>query len=155
MRYCFLMSPIRSSLRNSVIGRWIPANRGFMKSGSLPLDYTVTLISVQVRFPEVVISNKQIIIDTTGGRHGRLSAVLLPERQVLKSTMLISCRVIQAILLSVPDDIHIIGKGLIHFNWICIRTITDFPNIFGIAYFMELVTGCPFFTCGFAPDYPF
>jgi serine/threonine protein phosphatase 1 len=52
-----------------------------------PPDCPVTVVSGHVRFPEVVISDKRILIDTTGGRHGRLSAILLPERRVFKSTI--------------------------------------------------------------------
>ena len=58
-------------------------------SPELPPDCPVTVVSGHVRQPEVVMTGKRILIDTTGGRHGRLSAVLLPERRVFKSTMLI------------------------------------------------------------------
>jgi serine/threonine protein phosphatase 1 len=58
-------------------------------SPELPPDCPVTVVSGHVRFPEVVMTENRILLDTTGGRGGRLSAVLLPERQVFKSTTVI------------------------------------------------------------------
>jgi hypothetical protein len=52
-----------------------------------PSDCPVTMDSDHVRFAKVVLSKKRILVDTTGGRGGRLSAVLLPERRVLTSTL--------------------------------------------------------------------
>jgi len=66
---------------------WIHEKR--LVTAEPPPDCPVIVVAGYVRFPEVVIPYKRILIDTTGGRHGRLSAVLLPERRVLKSTMLI------------------------------------------------------------------
>ena len=66
---------------------WIHEQR--LVTPELPLDCPVTVVSGHVRFPEVVMSEKRILVDTTGGRYGRLSAVLLPERRVFKSTMVI------------------------------------------------------------------
>jgi len=56
----------------------------------LPHDCPVTVISGHVRFPQVVMSKKRILIDTTGGRNGLLSAILLPERAIIRSTIPVS-----------------------------------------------------------------
>jgi serine/threonine protein phosphatase 1 len=50
-----------------------------------PHDCPVTVVSGHVRFANVVLAKKRILVDTTGGRGGRLSAVLLPERRVYNS----------------------------------------------------------------------
>jgi serine/threonine protein phosphatase 1 len=57
-----------------------------------PPDCPVTVVSGHVRFANVVLSKKRILVDTTGGRGGRLSAVLLPERRVYNSTIEIRSR---------------------------------------------------------------
>jgi serine/threonine protein phosphatase 1 len=54
-----------------------------------PEDCPVTVVSGHVRQPEVVMIEKRILIDTTGGRQGRLSAILLPERRVFSSKIAI------------------------------------------------------------------
>jgi hypothetical protein len=51
-----------------------------------PSDCPVTVDSDHVRFAKVVLSKKRKRVDTTGGRGGRLSGVLLPERRVYNST---------------------------------------------------------------------
>ncbi len=51
----------------------------------LPSDCPVTVISGHVRQPQVVITDKRILVDTSGGRGGKLSAILLPERKVISS----------------------------------------------------------------------
>ena len=66
---------------------WIHEQR--LVTPELPPDCPVTVISGHVLQPEVVMTEKRILIDTTGGRHGRLSAILLPERRVFTSTMMI------------------------------------------------------------------
>jgi len=66
---------------------WLHEQR--LVSPELPPDCPVTVVSGHVRQPEVVVTEKRILLDTTGGRGGRLSAVLLPERRVFKSTILI------------------------------------------------------------------
>lgn len=49
----------------------------------------VPMACSQEIFGEVIMSKKRILLNTPGSRHGRLSALLLPERRVLKSTVLI------------------------------------------------------------------
>ena len=66
---------------------WIHEQRLVMEK--LPPDCPVTVVSGHVRFPEVVMTEKRILLDTTGGRHGRLSGVLLPERRVFTSEVVI------------------------------------------------------------------
>ena len=64
---------------------WLHEQR--LVNPELPPDCPVTVISGHVRQPEVIITDKRILLDTTGGRSGRLSAVLLPERRVVASTV--------------------------------------------------------------------
>jgi len=64
---------------------WIHEQR--LVTPELPPDCPVTVVSGHVRQPEVVMTEKRILLDTTGGRGGRLSAVLLPERKVVSSTL--------------------------------------------------------------------
>jgi serine/threonine protein phosphatase 1 len=64
---------------------WINEKR--LVTAQPPPDCPVTIVSGHVRFPEAVISDKRIFINTTGGRVSRLSAVLLPERRVFTSTV--------------------------------------------------------------------
>lgn len=51
----------------------------------VPADCTKTVVSGHVWFNDVIIRPQRILCDTTGGREGNLSAVLLPEMQVLTS----------------------------------------------------------------------
>jgi hypothetical protein len=60
---------------------WLHAQR--LVEAQPPDDCPVTVISGHVRFPEVVMSGKRILVDTTGGRRGRLSSILIPERKVV------------------------------------------------------------------------
>jgi serine/threonine protein phosphatase 1 len=64
---------------------WLHEKR--LVSPELPPDCPVTVISGHVRQPEVVITENRILLDTTGGRGGRLCAVILPERRVVTSTI--------------------------------------------------------------------
>ena len=64
---------------------WLHEQR--LVTPDLPPDCPVTVISGHVRQPEVVMTENRILLDTTGGRSGRLSAVLLPERRVVTSTI--------------------------------------------------------------------
>jgi serine/threonine protein phosphatase 1 len=66
---------------------WLHEQR--LVTPELPPDCPVTVVSGHVRYPEVVMTEKRILLDTTGGCGGRLSAVLLPERRVFTSTMVI------------------------------------------------------------------
>jgi len=66
---------------------WLHEQR--LVSPELPPDCPVTVVSGHVRQPEVIVTDKRILLDTTGGRGGRLSAVLLPERRVVASTVAI------------------------------------------------------------------
>lgn len=50
-----------------------------------PADCPATVVSGHVRVPAVVMRPKRILLDTTGGTEGDLSAVLLPERKVITS----------------------------------------------------------------------
>jgi hypothetical protein len=45
----------------------------------------VKVVSGHVKQPRVVITEKRILVDTTGGRGGVLSAILIPEEEVLIS----------------------------------------------------------------------
>lgn len=51
----------------------------------LPADCPVSVVSGHVTMPQVVINRKRILCDTTGGRSGDLSCVLLPENVVVSS----------------------------------------------------------------------
>ncbi|MCA8982495.1 MAG: metallophosphoesterase [Planctomycetaceae bacterium] len=51
----------------------------------VPEDCEKTVISGHVWVPKVVMRRRKILCDTTGGVEGHLSAVLLPEMQVLNS----------------------------------------------------------------------
>lgn len=53
----------------------------------IPMDCSKTVISGHVWVPKVVFRRKRILCDTTGGVEGNLSAVLLPEMEVLHSGM--------------------------------------------------------------------
>lgn len=52
---------------------------------SVPSDCTKTIVSGHVRYPEVQFRDRKILCDTTGGREGELSCVLLPENLVITS----------------------------------------------------------------------
>lgn len=51
----------------------------------VPQDCPLTVVSGHVQVPEVEFGRNKILADTTGGRHGELSCVLMPEKVVLKS----------------------------------------------------------------------
>jgi serine/threonine protein phosphatase 1 len=51
----------------------------------LPTDCDVTVISGHKRKSEVVFGDRRILLDTSGGSGGTLSAVLFPEREVVTS----------------------------------------------------------------------
>ena len=53
--------------------------------GDLPEGCTKTVVSGHVWMPKVVFRRNRILCDTTGGVEGNLSAVLLPEMNVLQS----------------------------------------------------------------------
>lgn len=52
---------------------------------SPPKDCPLTIVSGHVRVPAVRFEKRRILVDTTGGHGGELSAVLLPERLVITS----------------------------------------------------------------------
>ena len=79
-----------TKLRKQVVNPgqpWLHEQR--LVTPELPPDCPVTVVSGHVRQPEVVVTEKRVLLDTTGGRSGRLSAVLLPERRVVTSTITI------------------------------------------------------------------
>ncbi len=51
----------------------------------VPVDCRHTVISGHVWFRDVIFAPQKILCDTTGGREGDLSAVLMPERKVVTS----------------------------------------------------------------------
>jgi len=51
-----------------------------------PRDCRATVVSGHEYVPEVQFSRHRILLDTTGGRQGDMSCVLLPEKQVLISS---------------------------------------------------------------------
>ena len=53
--------------------------------GDPPADCRLTVVSGHVCRPQVVIRERRILIDTTGGVQGDLSCVLLPENRLLTS----------------------------------------------------------------------
>ena len=53
--------------------------------GSNPPDCPVTVVSGHVQVPRVMFAPQRILLDTTGGRGGSLSCVLLPEKKVISS----------------------------------------------------------------------
>lgn len=50
-----------------------------------PPDCGLTVVSGHVQVRDVVITDKRILADTTGGFEGELSCVLMPEKKVLRS----------------------------------------------------------------------
>lgn len=50
-----------------------------------PRDCDKIVVSGHVRVPHVVLGQKRILVDTTGGEGGSLSCVLLPENEVIHS----------------------------------------------------------------------
>ncbi len=65
---------------------WIPFfDDPELVSSDPPSDCPLTVISGHVRQPDVIFREKRILVDTTGGLSGNLSAVLLPERKVVTS----------------------------------------------------------------------
>ena len=71
--------------RDCVHGRspWLHAQS--LVAASPPPDCPVKVVSGHVKQPRVVITEKRILVDTTGGRGGVLSAVLIPEEETLTS----------------------------------------------------------------------
>lgn len=63
--------------------QWL-CSKSFVESDP-PADCPATVVSGHVRVPSVVMRPKRILLDTTGGTEGDLSAVLLPERKVITS----------------------------------------------------------------------
>jgi len=51
----------------------------------VPGDCAVAAVSGHVRVPQVTFRKKRILVDTSGGADGPLSAVLLPEKKVVAS----------------------------------------------------------------------
>jgi len=51
----------------------------------IPKDCPFSVVSGHVRVPQVSITKKRILTDTTGGHSGELSCVLLPENKVISS----------------------------------------------------------------------
>ena len=51
----------------------------------VPGDCPVAAVSGHVRVPQVAFRKKRILVDTSGGEDGPLSAVLLPEKKVVSS----------------------------------------------------------------------
>jgi serine/threonine protein phosphatase 1 len=58
--------------------------------GPVPADCPVTVVSGHVRVAAVTFRDRRVLVDTTGGTDGRLSAVLLPEGEVVTSA--VPCR---------------------------------------------------------------
>lgn len=56
-----------------------------LANGKVPPDCPITVVSGHVQMPKVTFHKQQILCDTTGGRDGNLSCVLLPENQVISS----------------------------------------------------------------------
>ncbi|MEW4489164.1 metallophosphoesterase [Thalassoglobus sp. JC818] len=52
---------------------------------SPPSECLQVVVSGHAHVPQVIFAKKRILIDTTGGREGSLSCVLLPENQVINS----------------------------------------------------------------------
>lgn len=53
--------------------------------GPVPTDCPLTVVSGHVPVPAVTFADRRVLVDTTGGVRGDLSAVLLPERLVVTS----------------------------------------------------------------------
>lgn len=53
--------------------------------GPVPADCPVTVVSGHVRVPAVTFRDRRVLVDATGGTDGLLSAVLLPEGEVVTS----------------------------------------------------------------------
>jgi len=56
-----------------------------LDDSALPHGCDVTVVSGHKRKSQVIFRDQRILVDTTGGIGGKLSAVLLPERQVVTS----------------------------------------------------------------------
>jgi hypothetical protein len=54
-------------------------------SSPLPGDCPFVVVSGHVRQPQVVFTHQKILVDTSGGHGRNLSAVLLPEKEVISS----------------------------------------------------------------------
>ncbi len=63
--------------------RWLCSRS--LKDSPVPEDCPKTVISGHLKVPEVQMREKRMMVDTTGGLGGKLSAVLLPEKQVVTS----------------------------------------------------------------------
>jgi serine/threonine protein phosphatase 1 len=65
---------------------WIPyLDNPELVTSDPPPDCPFTVISGHVRQPSVIFRKKRILVDTTGGLGGDLSAVVLPENMVVTS----------------------------------------------------------------------
>jgi serine/threonine protein phosphatase 1 len=53
--------------------------------GGVPTDCKTTVVSGHVPVTRVTFGDRRVLVDTTGGKGGDLSAVLLPERLVITS----------------------------------------------------------------------
>jgi serine/threonine protein phosphatase 1 len=62
---------------------WL-CSKSFVESG-VPDDCPLTVVSGHVPMPAVRFGDRRILVDTTGGEHGDLSCVLLPEEIVITS----------------------------------------------------------------------
>ncbi len=63
---------------------WL-CDKAFCDKG-VPRDCPKTVVSGHVHFEDVQFRDRKILCDTTGGRGGDLSCVLLPEKKVLTSS---------------------------------------------------------------------
>ncbi len=63
--------------------KWI-CSKSLVKSDG-PADCPVPIVSGHVQVPQVSVSSRRILVDTTGGIGGDLSGLLLPECQVVSS----------------------------------------------------------------------
>lgn len=63
--------------------KWI-CSKSLVNSNG-PADCPVPIVSGHVQVPQVKLSQHRILVDTTGGYEGDLSAVLLPEGHVISS----------------------------------------------------------------------
>ncbi len=54
-------------------------------SGMIPRDCPKTVVSGHVQVPNVMMEDRRLLIDTTGGNGGDLSCVLLPEARIISS----------------------------------------------------------------------
>ncbi len=64
--------------------KWL-CSQTLAQSGTVPGDCRATVVSGHVCVPRVVLQDRRIRLDTTGGLDGDLSCVLLPEKKVITS----------------------------------------------------------------------